>query len=310
MDYYYTIFQALLENSSEAVCIFKIINGNIIIEHYNNVYLEQYFSNVSDQIGKAIDEIFSENFVTYLKNKITECLNFKTTLNEITYNAIQKTYCNVRLMPIIIDNNTYIIGSYKNITDIISSVTKNIDLLSDYKALFDNSIYPMCLLEFDRDNNATFIKENEALERFKSEYNIYDLTVKQKELLQAVIEQKKQINTQIRISSDGGNHELYNFSIIPVIKDDRVDKAFVLCVNITTRVRLSEKLYTNITNREREILQLVLDGNPNKCIAYKLKITEGTVKKVLFNCYKKLGITSRAELLKLYMHDSTTYYDK
>lgn len=58
-------------------------------------------------------------------------------------------------------------------------------------------------------------------------------------------------------------------------------------------------LFSVLTAREKEILTYVVDGMTNRYIAGKLGITEGTVKKTIYNGYRKLGICSRVELLKL-----------
>lgn len=54
-----------------------------------------------------------------------------------------------------------------------------------------------------------------------------------------------------------------------------------------------------ITPREKEIIDFILQGETNKVIADKLFISVSTVKKHINNIFKKLGITSRWELLKL-----------
>ena len=57
-----------------------------------------------------------------------------------------------------------------------------------------------------------------------------------------------------------------------------------------------------LTSREREIMQLVASGLPNKAVAKELYISEGTVKIHLHNIYGKLGIDSRVALLR-YIQD-------
>jgi DNA-binding NarL/FixJ family response regulator len=52
-----------------------------------------------------------------------------------------------------------------------------------------------------------------------------------------------------------------------------------------------------LTEREREVIQLVAEGMRNREIAAKLRITEGTVKIHLHHVYKKLGVGSRLELM-------------
>jgi DNA-binding NarL/FixJ family response regulator len=48
-----------------------------------------------------------------------------------------------------------------------------------------------------------------------------------------------------------------------------------------------------LTVREREILKLVVDGNPNKSIARKLGISEKTVKAHLTNAFAAIQVTDR-----------------
>lgn len=54
----------------------------------------------------------------------------------------------------------------------------------------------------------------------------------------------------------------------------------------------------NLTIREVQILELLLDGKSNDYISDKLAITPNTVKKHLLNIYRKLKITRRSELIK------------
>lgn len=51
-----------------------------------------------------------------------------------------------------------------------------------------------------------------------------------------------------------------------------------------------------LTPRERELVELVLQGDSNKQIARKLGISEQTVKNALSHAYENLGVQSRGEL--------------
>lgn len=59
--------------------------------------------------------------------------------------------------------------------------------------------------------------------------------------------------------------------------------------------------YHNITGRELQILQLILDGYNNREIGKELFILANTVRNHIYNIYKKLGTKSRYELIK-YFH--------
>jgi len=51
----------------------------------------------------------------------------------------------------------------------------------------------------------------------------------------------------------------------------------------------------DITRREREVLELVADGLPNKLIARRLGIREKTVKAHLTSVYQQIGVTDRTQ---------------
>jgi DNA-binding NarL/FixJ family response regulator len=54
---------------------------------------------------------------------------------------------------------------------------------------------------------------------------------------------------------------------------------------------------TLLTQRERQIVQLVAEGMKNKEVAAALKVSEHTVRNYLFRIFEKLGISSRVELV-------------
>jgi DNA-binding NarL/FixJ family response regulator len=57
------------------------------------------------------------------------------------------------------------------------------------------------------------------------------------------------------------------------------------------------------TPREKEIIQAVLAAQSNKAIADQLGISEQSVKNRLTQLYRKLGIHSRLELMKILLKD-------
>lgn len=59
----------------------------------------------------------------------------------------------------------------------------------------------------------------------------------------------------------------------------------------------SANLVETLSEREREILQLVANGLSNSQLADKLIVTVGTIKKHLNNIYGKLGVASRTQAI-------------
>jgi two-component system nitrate/nitrite response regulator NarL len=60
-----------------------------------------------------------------------------------------------------------------------------------------------------------------------------------------------------------------------------------------------ERVEKALSPREREIMMLVAEGLPNKEIARRLDLSEGTVRIHVHNIYQKTGIASRAALTAL-----------
>jgi DNA-binding NarL/FixJ family response regulator len=52
-----------------------------------------------------------------------------------------------------------------------------------------------------------------------------------------------------------------------------------------------------LTQRQQEIAELAGQGISNKEIAYRLNLTEGSVKQHLHNIYNRLGVRKRTELI-------------
>jgi DNA-binding CsgD family transcriptional regulator len=60
-----------------------------------------------------------------------------------------------------------------------------------------------------------------------------------------------------------------------------------------------------ISNREREIMELILQGKSNKEIEESLFISYNTVKNHIYNLYQKLGVKSRGQLIHLVLEART-----
>jgi DNA-binding NarL/FixJ family response regulator len=56
---------------------------------------------------------------------------------------------------------------------------------------------------------------------------------------------------------------------------------------------------THLTPRERDILDMIVDGAPNKVIARELSLQEVTVKAHLRNMFRKLGVANRTEAARV-----------
>jgi DNA-binding NarL/FixJ family response regulator len=65
--------------------------------------------------------------------------------------------------------------------------------------------------------------------------------------------------------------------------------------------------WESLSKREREVLQLLTEGQDNHAIATSLGISINTVEKHLKNIYKKLGVTSRTEAVHWWTEKGTDF---
>ncbi len=86
---------------------------------------------------------------------------------------------------------------------------------------------------------------------------------------------------------------------VPVLRSGRVDQMLVAVWRLSREPLSAQELLNPLTPRERQIIRLAADGMTNKYIANHLHISEGTVKKNLYNSYKKLHISSRFDVIRL-----------
>jgi DNA-binding CsgD family transcriptional regulator len=102
------------------------------------------------------------------------------------------------------------------------------------------------------------------------------------------------------------NCGVYDVSVLPVLRENGGKRMMVTIVPSQEAVQEAPAaLSRNLTPREQETLSLAAQGYPNRYIAHRMEISEGTVKKLLYNGYQKLGISSRVELCRMLLPRST-----
>ena len=85
--------------------------------------------------------------------------------------------------------------------------------------------------------------------------------------------------------------------IVAVMTGERVMASTVAnrVLEMLTGATTSKEFYDGLTTREIEILRLLANGMANKQIAYRLKISDKTVRNHVSNTYEKLGIYDRSQ---------------
>lgn len=92
--------------------------------------------------------------------------------------------------------------------------------------------------------------------------------------------------------------ELAKISSKPFVKTGGVEKEWRWC-NSEQLSAKSKRMLEQLTEREKQVLFLLVTGLPNKSIAEKLFVSAGTVKTHTLNIYQKLDVANRtAAILK------------
>ncbi len=86
-------------------------------------------------------------------------------------------------------------------------------------------------------------------------------------------------------------------SILAVVAGERVMASAVAnrVLEMLTGATTPKEFYDGLTAREVEILKMLATGMPNKQIAFKLKISDKTVRNHVSNMYEKLNIFDRSQ---------------
>ena len=72
------------------------------------------------------------------------------------------------------------------------------------------------------------------------------------------------------------------------------------CEDVTPQSEQTSSLFSELTQRERDVLEKLADGLGNKIIAQELYISEKTVKTHISNILQKLGVNTRTQAALLY----------
>jgi DNA-binding CsgD family transcriptional regulator len=78
---------------------------------------------------------------------------------------------------------------------------------------------------------------------------------------------------------------------------ERPEERYLLLLEEQTLSSMNSLAILGLSQRETEVLTLIIQGKDNKSIATQLSINIGTVRKHLENIYLKLGVKSRTEAI-------------
>ena len=196
--------------------------------------------------------------------------------------------------------------------DGVSSIILNITFLSyddflkitNYAKKSVSPVVKSCWMGYavidcsDRDNISVF-DINTVLEGMMSQDKISIKVISESAHFKKSFRTKSAVCGTLTYKSSDGKEYHYSLNFVPSMNGNNISYIITTVIPIDEIGMFDEKIFSKLTPREDEIVKLVIKGYTNRYIASKLKVSEGTVKKILYNCYQKLGVKSRIEIIKM-----------
>ncbi|MGN1456845.1 MAG: response regulator transcription factor [Acutalibacteraceae bacterium] len=148
-------------------------------------------------------------------------------------------------------------------------------------------------------DNISLLDVNSVLAGMISQDKISVKSISESSYFKKSLNAKSAVCGTITYKSSDGKEYSYSLNFVPSMNGDDISYIITTVIPIDEIGMFDEKIFSKLTPREDEIVKLVIKGYTNRYIAGKLNISEGTVKKILYNCYKKLGVQSRIEIIKM-----------
>ena len=288
------------EASNGYVLLNRTNDGTWICETCNDIFPKIIRKTKNDILKKPITEILSPTQGLLIPKKADECL---AKLQVIEYHNdynIDNTYkhWHVSMLPVFLGDKIMVYCCTNDVTDEYIYHHQANDMLSKYTHLCNLSLSGIASCSLSDDE----LKINTKNDVFEKLYHLYLKTYNldtSTQMIKETLAKDSENKYSIKLPSEDNSDKLttYTVRIIP-ISEFLGEHKFLIITSKLLKKHLSD--ITDLTSREKQLLELVIDGCTNKYIAHKLGLSEGTVKKHLYNAYQKLNVGSRIELISEY----------
>jgi DNA-binding NarL/FixJ family response regulator len=124
------------------------------------------------------------------------------------------------------------------------------------------------------------------------------------ELRQQIFARNEHVDAEVQRLTRALRHLEQAPVTMPDLATSELPRAGAASVDETTQAAIVPRAHT-LTAREREVLTLMATGATNAAISRRLCISDGTVKSHVQRIFKKLGVSTRAEVAALCAHAKT-----
>jgi DNA-binding CsgD family transcriptional regulator len=317
IDTAHNLNYALYNSTNDLLFTVQLLDPKELqITTYNAPFLDYLKISKIYEEKKKLNEVVPPYVYHFFMNNVTHALGFGKTYRAtlhyicskqdlIKYNVPSNGayHLEVTFIPMHHQNNRRVLCSARDITSEVEAKKIAADLLEEYSALFHATTNAVAVLRVESKEEASIERINPVMTDFLQKYSIFSVA--------ALLESKHWVKLfenrttlEAPVTFPHGRINFYfKLILIPILRQEHIQKVFVIIVDNTEQVRLNSGSNVSLTPREKQILILAAEGEKNSYIASKLGITVGTVKRTLSNAYSKLNINSRVELLHYYYNE-------
>lgn len=276
--------------------------GIIIISRKENGYFVEFCSeNIMGMIpGIVLGKYIDENTIKIL-NPIKYCINEKRktkSSNIFTFTNGKKEIIKICAKPVcredcdaaVVEVSLYDINDYN----------KNYETETD--EFFQKNIIGSGIISCETQNNMYFEEINPYLTKLIKEDKIKRETLINSHPFRSAIYEQLLSLGKISYYNDNGEKTDYIMGAVPIVEGGIVLRIFVFVILTENRDMIDSSIFNDLTPREVNVLRLAVEGLDNRHIGEALNITEGTAKRELFYCYKKLGVKNKTEIIRKLYH--------
>lgn len=289
------------ERTHDGFFIFNVQDLHSILLDRANPFAEYFLKKpLRASAGKPIQAIFPREFAEDIYNACRHCLenggssHFSLTLHKPEG---ETSYWDVYLKARYRNHQTQILFWCRDTTAAVRLAQLKDTVSREYDGLFSFKLPGVALLYLLNGVEPVLERSNKTFDDMAALLlrTIPDL---KERFIKAA---SKGVNITGQLCAHAGESKsFFSFDIVFIkTGSNRPAKAFVTLWCTSGPAKLNRQLDRALTPREEEMLHLVCQGVTNKSIARILGIAEGTVKKTLYNAYKKLNVQSRAEAINL-----------
>ncbi len=178
----------------------------------------------------------------------------------------------------------------------------NMDYENESDEFLQKNIIGNCIINCEIPDNMYFADINSYLARLIIDGKINKKALTEAHPFRRAISERLSSFGMISFYNDNTEKSDYIMGAVPIIQNGMAVRVYMFIIPTFNRDMIDTSIFDRLTPREGNVLRLAVEGMDNRHISNALNISEGTTKRQLFHCYKKLGVKNKIEIFRKLYH--------